>query len=355
VPRRARRPLALLAVPALLLPALAACGSDGTEATGGLEVLDITGEIGMPPEVAWSDDYGPEDTETEVLVEGDGPTLEADGEALVHYWIGNGYTEDEALSTYAAAPEVLDLSSEDLPAELTEPLVGKTVGSRVVTSLVAEDLFGEVGRPDLNVANQDPLVVVFDILGPYAVDVPFAEEGTGFTPDLVLDEESGEPTAMRFKGRPAPTGDLQVETLVEGGGAEVQRGDYVMVDYIGSVYAKPKPFDTSFDGEPLVSQLVPGSLIPGWVRGLTGQTVGSRVVLAIPPRLGYGSEGNEGANIKGTDTLYFVIDILGAAPQVDLPEEEPTEVPEPTEGPTESEAPPADEDVDGNPDEDGEE
>ncbi len=44
-----------------------------------------------------------------------------------------------------------------------------------------------------------------------------------------------------------------------------------------------------------------------------GQTVGSRVVVAIPPELGYGKEGNPQAGIKGTDTLYFVVDILGAA------------------------------------------
>lgn len=40
--------------------------------------------------------------------------------------------------------------------------------------------------------------------------------------------------------------------------------------------------------------------------------VGSRVVLVIPPDLGYGPEGNPGAGIKGTDTLYFVVDVLGA-------------------------------------------
>ncbi len=36
------------------------------------------------------------------------------------------------------------------------------------------------------------------------------------------------------------------------------------------------------------------------------------MLLAIPPKLGYGEDGNEGAGIKGTDTLYFVVDILAA-------------------------------------------
>jgi peptidylprolyl isomerase len=41
--------------------------------------------------------------------------------------------------------------------------------------------------------------------------------------------------------------------------------------------------------------------------------VGSEVLIAIPPEDGYGKKGNAQAGIKGTDTLYFVVDIVGAA------------------------------------------
>ena len=43
-----------------------------------------------------------------------------------------------------------------------------------------------------------------------------------------------------------------------------------------------------------------------------GRAVGSRVLLSIPPDLGYGEDGNKDAGITGTDTLYFVVDILAA-------------------------------------------
>ena len=36
------------------------------------------------------------------------------------------------------------------------------------------------------------------------------------------------------------------------------------------------------------------------------------MILAIPPKDGYGDQGNRDAGIKGTDTLYFVVDILAA-------------------------------------------
>ena len=55
-----------------------------------------------------------------------------------------------------------------------------------------------------------------------------------------------------------------------------------------------------------------GEVPPGFEEGLTGQKVGSRVMLVIPPDKGYGAQGNSQAGISGTDTLVFVVDILDA-------------------------------------------
>lgn len=53
-------------------------------------------------------------------------------------------------------------------------------------------------------------------------------------------------------------------------------------------------------------------VIKGWVDGLIGRRVGSRILLIVPPNLGYGAAGYEAGGITGTDTVVFVIDILGA-------------------------------------------
>ena len=52
-------------------------------------------------------------------------------------------------------------------------------------------------------------------------------------------------------------------------------------------------------------------VIAGWARGLAGERVGSRVLLVIPPGLGYGKAGNP-PTVRGTDTLVYVVDILAA-------------------------------------------
>ena len=56
-----------------------------------------------------------------------------------------------------------------------------------------------------------------------------------------------------------------------------------------------------------------GGLIPAWDEGLVGVEKGSRVLILAPPADGYGSAGNQAAGIKGTDTLVFVVDILGVS------------------------------------------
>ena len=44
--------------------------------------------------------------------------------------------------------------------------------------------------------------------------------------------------------------------------------------------------------------------------GSTGHTVGSQVLLVVPPSLGYGSEAKD--KIPANSTLVFVVDILAA-------------------------------------------
>jgi peptidylprolyl isomerase len=54
--------------------------------------------------------------------------------------------------------------------------------------------------------------------------------------------------------------------------------------------------------------------LPAW-RHLAGQRVGSRVLMVVPPRYGFGHQGDPQVNIMSTDTLVFVFDLLGAIPQ----------------------------------------
>jgi peptidylprolyl isomerase len=99
--------------------------------------------------------------------------------------------------------------------------------------------------------------------------------------------------------------------VVVGDGPEVKKGDTVVVQYKGVLWRNGAEFDSSWSrNQPFVFTIDQGAVISGWDKGLVGQTVGSRVMLVIPPKDGYGDAGQ--GPIKGTDTLVFAVDILGS-------------------------------------------
>ena len=108
--------------------------------------------------------------------------------------------------------------------------------------------------------------------------------------------------------------DSMSSTSVAGNGRTVAEGDFVQAHYLGQIWDSAKVFDNSYDRRtPLLIQLSQGSVIDGWRYALAGKKAGSRVETAVPPTWGYGKDGNSQAGIKGTDTLFFVVDILAAS------------------------------------------
>ncbi len=138
------------------------------------------------------------------------------------------------------------------------------------------------------------------------------QKAPSWAPGLQADGNGGV-TGLDFSKAPKPDGKLRSAALIQGKGAAVKAGQSITVNYLGQVYGAAKPFDDSYSrGEPTSFGIGTGGVIPGWDKTLVGATVGSRMILAIPPADGYGKQGNPQAGIKGTDTLYFVVDILAA-------------------------------------------
>lgn len=301
---------------------LAACGSDSSDAEEGgapLSSVTIEGKHGEAPKVTFDGRLDGSEEEKDVLIEGDGETV-ADGDTVeANWWIGNGFTEEEAQNTFEQGTQEVELSEDVLPF-LRETMIGSTVGDRIVLLTSAEQAFGELGNPSIGIGNKDAVLAVVDILGRSetvppepALDGPQGEEKkpAGWAPTLI--EEDGVVTGLDFSTAHEPTGELIATTLIKGDGAKVKSGDTLTVDYLGQVYNADEPFDESYSAQPAEFPIGVGQVIAGWDERLVGRTVGSRVILEIPPAKGYGEEGNEQAGIKGTDTLFFVVDILGVS------------------------------------------
>ena len=108
-----------------------------------------------------------------------------------------------------------------------------------------------------------------------------------------------------------PPGDLVIEDLEIGDGAEAVVGVPVNVHYVGVSWSSGEEFDSSWSRSELFAfPLGAGHVIPGWDQGVAGMRVGGRRRLTVPPHLAYGSRGAGGV-IGPDETLVFVVDLHG--------------------------------------------
>jgi len=324
-----RRFLALIAIPLLACVVLAGCGgssksggssssSSASPSAGANGAVTATGAFDKTPTVTIPKAKAGTSLTVKTLIQGSGATLtKSDAMAanfVLYFW--NGTTSSLEANTFTKSPTVI--GGTMLPG-LETALIGKKVGSRVLAVIPPADAYGASGNSQLGITGSTTLVFVIDVLKSYS-DTASAtgaqvSDGGGNLP--TVSAKTGSAPSLTFPSSSPPSG-LVTETLVKGSGPKVVNGDYVVAQYAGYIWRTKKVFGSSWSsGSPFgfVIGASPEQVIPGWDKGLVGQTVGSRVMLSIPPAEGYGSAGASQAGIKGTDTLVFVVDIIDALKQ----------------------------------------
>jgi len=158
--------------------------------------------------------------------------------------------------------------------------------------------------------------------------------GCGEKPSQTAPADTNKPAPTETKAAPAgpktaETGDavkgfeeaektnrakLTIEDPTPGTGQMVQKGDFALMEYtgtldngsqfdsnaaVGGVVSKP-PFSFFVGG---------GSVIQGWDLGIPGMKVGGVRKLTIPAELGYGAQGS-GEKIPGGSTLHFTVKLV---------------------------------------------
>ncbi len=305
---------------------LAACGSDqpvsdpdststvADPSAGGvtdskLDDVTVTGDPGEKPVLEFDQPFGVAETGSRVLIEGAGDPVVAGTTVSIDYVIVNATNGAELDTSYGAQPASLPI--DGAPAFLVTGLTDQKVGARVLIAIAAKDGFG--ANEQRGVAASDTLLMVADVLG---VATPLSRaEGVAVPPVIGLPEVKldgdGAPTITVPAGDP-PT-DLVAQPLIQGTGAVVESGQSITVHYTGVLWNDGTVFDSSWTrGSPATFSIGTGNVIVGWDEGLVGRTVGSQILLVVPPAKGY-PEGKPDGSIKATDTLVFVVDILAAS------------------------------------------
>lgn len=102
---------------------------------------------------------------------------------------------------------------------------------------------------------------------------------------------------------------LEIEDVIVGQGEEVESGDTVEVNYLGT-FLNGQKFDSSYDRNQTFDFTVgAGEVIKGWDQGLVGMKVGGKRILLIPADLAYGQRGAPGA-IPPNTPLKFEIELV---------------------------------------------
>ncbi|MEV0590812.1 FKBP-type peptidyl-prolyl cis-trans isomerase [Nonomuraea cavernae] len=306
-----RRALAILAAVPLIFFA-AACGDSDSGATGGGNAsagVKVAGNVGAKPTVTFPTGSPASKSSYEVVSEGTGPAVKSGDKVIVNLTVYNWDGKDNAFqgSSYdTKTPETIGVDQQ-LPEVLQEGFTKVKHGGRLLAVMAADP-----AAPAQQTEATPTKVFVLDVVGapPEALKAATGKEtGDTLTGVKVVNPGGDKAPTLTTKTKDKPGKKLVVKTLIEGTGAKVTAANTLTVHYTGKIWGTDKEFDSSWGkSEPASFPL--GNVIQGWQQGLAGVPVGSRVVMSIPPDLGYGDKEQQG--IPANSTLVFVVDILAA-------------------------------------------
>lgn len=130
-------------------------------------------------------------------------------------------------------------------------------------------------------------------------------------PDAAGNPTTGpKPFKSSGKTRKTSTG-IEIDDMTVGNGPQPKPGQYVKVQYVGTLKDGTE-FDSSYKhNEPFEFQLG-GPVIPGWNEGVATMKVGGRSKMTIPYAQAYGEEGRPPVIPEKAD-LVFDIELLGVS------------------------------------------
>ncbi|MEW1600982.1 peptidylprolyl isomerase [Streptomyces sp. DH-12] len=329
-----RRRSLLIAVPAGLAT-LAACGDDKSDSgkasetaspsepetsaapspkivEGPLPAITAGTGFGEKPTVAKGSGDPSEDLAVKTVIAGGGRTIAENDFVVAHYlgqvWstakvFDNSYDRKEPLAIQLAQGTIID--------GWRYGLVGRKAGSRVQMAIPPTWGYGEQGNEQAGIKGTDTLVFVIDVQDTF--NARSSAKGADVAQDDVGLPKVGTNTDGKAPSIEVPDSDapkkLVANYVIEGDGEKVGAEDSVLVQYKGVLWDGGKEFDSTYGRGQLTSFSLQ-QVVKGWAQGLTGKKVGSRVLIVIPPELGYGDNPPQGSEIKKDSTLVFSVDVL---------------------------------------------
>lgn len=280
--------------------------SSSSEKIGMHQIAGVTakGELGKKPTVSFKTPMTVEDNSYVVLQKGDGAQIE-DGDRVCSQGIAISVKDGTELAS----------SWEKNTPDCSLVLEKGTVSDAYYELLKGRKLNTTIAY-GVNDSNSNGTSYIMAL-----TYVSKSKDLTKATGDEVTDIPSDLPKVTRAKnGKPSinmngykGSSKLVSQALIKGKGKKVTNNNTVKVKYTGWLLDGTQ-FDSSWDkNTTLEADTYSGGnhqVIEGWQQAMVGQTVGSQVLMVIPPNLGYGDTAQ--GSIPANSTLIFVVDILAA-------------------------------------------
>ncbi|WP_327427433.1 FKBP-type peptidyl-prolyl cis-trans isomerase [Streptomyces sp. NBC_01236] len=329
-----RRRSLLIAVPAGLVT-LAGCGDDGKSDTaksssspsasasassapppkivdGPLPAITAGTKFDEKPTVAKGTGDPSKNLAVKTVIAGGGQSV-AENDYIQANYLGQIWDTAKVFdnSYDRKTPLVIQLAQGGIIDGWRYGLVGKKVGSRVEMSVPPTWGYGTSGNSQAGIKGTDTLVFVVDIQNTFnaksSAKGKDVAQSDAALPKVGTNTDGKAPSITVPKAT-APT-KLVANYVIEGDGDEVKADSSVLVQYKGVLWDGGKEFDSTYSRGQLTSFSLQ-QVVKGWSQGLTGKKVGSRVLIVVPPSLGYGDSPPSGSGIKKDSTLVFSVDIL---------------------------------------------
>ncbi|MGV9321698.1 FKBP-type peptidyl-prolyl cis-trans isomerase [Streptomyces sp. NPDC003660] len=330
-----RRSLLLAAVPAGLVT-LAGCGDGDSKSSkssaspspsassppppkivdGPLPAITAGTKFGEKPTVAKGSGDPSKDLAVKTVIAGNGRTV-AENDFIKANYLGQIWSSGKVFdNSYDRNPLVLQLAQGSIIDGWRYALTGKKIGSRVEIAVPPTWGYGPSGNEQAGIKGTDTLVFVIDLLDSYNAkssakgkEIPQTDAAL---PKVATNTDGDLPKVTLPKSDPPKK--LVSNYVLEGDGDEVTKKQAILCQFQGLEWQGGRTFQKTY-GSGRLSQFSVEQMeqvVKGLAQGVTGKKVGSRVLIVVPPDLGYGDNPPSGSGIKKGATLVFTVDILAA-------------------------------------------
>jgi peptidylprolyl isomerase len=201
-------------------------------------------------------------------------------------------------------PYELMLNESSYDEEFIDALDGQRVGVKLIYGRYADNQATDDAEQSLLTG-----VMAVEVI---AAGMPLTQAdgvAVAVSPDLpaVTRSAEGRPS-VGFTAGAAPPAELVVQDLISGDGPVIEDDSHVV--YPDSEWLwDGEELETSWQsGDPVLSSLVSLPLLPAVIQGIVGKTVGSQVLVVVPPDLAYGDDPE--APVPPNSTVVYVVDLL---------------------------------------------